>query len=587
VQSANHESCGFIWLGLCFVIPEKQEAVGIFGFAVFVQAIALLALVYTTSDVRYRFRAATAPIPIWGITFWVTGFIGIGALLTDLWFANRYVIPYFLSNQAYWQVGFGLSFIAMVLLWLWYAFIRPPTFGRMNPVNFTRQLYFYILQGAETDLPAIASELRRSAWPIIRYAPELPFHAPLEEQSESTKLSLTAQCANDILLMIGSRKFCRHVIASAPTTAIALFHSMSHQQKYRLPAGQFASNLTNEALLNKDSILYHEDEGYYSGYLGYERPFTNALYGDFNLVEGLAEHTSPLDLDLDVEWNLDAKRLEAYCRAALTTLRAAMEAGEFYNHSYAIFRSIRTIEGACRDVYKLDEKPEPANAKDIQARLQAVVSFINESIDIFNKFPIRKTSLRRRTERHKDLYDRFADLMFEVIHAASGLKSSEWTNWHIQYGLVWSRLFSLHESPVRKILLFKLRRLLYEEVQNLERFPNFKSAAIFGFLLNVMGVREGPKRDHRREEYQLRKVVISWARRKYLWLENKQRKVAAHVPRGTISFDGRKGRLIKTYHEGLNLRAPRDILVLEPHLASKRPAKPKRHLPPASSATSQ
>src|SRR5436190_2096302 len=71
-------------LGLCRVaaVPPSNK---IFGFAEFVQAFALLVLVYTMSDVRYRFRAATAPIPIWAITFWLCGIIGFGTILTDLW----------------------------------------------------------------------------------------------------------------------------------------------------------------------------------------------------------------------------------------------------------------------------------------------------------------------------------------------------------------------------------------------------------------------------------------------------------------------------------------------------------------------
>ena len=69
------------------------------------------------------------------VTFCVSGFIGLGSLFTDLWYANRYPVPTFLSNQSYCQVFLGLLFVAIVMLWLWYAFLNPPKFGRLNPAG--------------------------------------------------------------------------------------------------------------------------------------------------------------------------------------------------------------------------------------------------------------------------------------------------------------------------------------------------------------------------------------------------------------------------------------------------------------------
>ena len=48
-------------LGLCFVVPTDSNKGGIFGFAEFVQAFALLVLIFTVSGVRYQFRVDTAP----------------------------------------------------------------------------------------------------------------------------------------------------------------------------------------------------------------------------------------------------------------------------------------------------------------------------------------------------------------------------------------------------------------------------------------------------------------------------------------------------------------------------------------------
>jgi hypothetical protein len=92
---------------------------------------------------------------------------------------------------------------------------------------------------------------------------------------------------------------------------------------------QFAVNISTEAILNKDSILYHEDEGFYSGYFGYVRPFTNAVYGDFRLMEALGNST-PLDVNFDLRVKFDADHLTAYTRAFLVTFKSAVNANKFY-----------------------------------------------------------------------------------------------------------------------------------------------------------------------------------------------------------------------------------------------------------------
>lgn len=545
------------------VIPPKQEG-GIFGFAEFVQAFALLVLIYTLSDVRYRFRVETAPIRLFGATFWIAGFIGVGTLVCDVWFTQQYPVPQLLANRTLWQAAFGFLFLALVMMWLWFAFLKPPVFSKWNSPNYARALYRYLLQGAESDLPVIADELARSAKSIVEHAGRLSLQANgVRERNHSA-----GAIANDLLLLIGNRKFCRHIVASAPSTAIAFFDAMSHLKKYRLPVGQFASNISIEALINKDSILYHEDEGYYSGFFGYVRPFTNAIYGDFQLVESLAEGNSPLDVDLDLRLALDASQLRAYVRATLVTFESAQKSGHWSQHSYALFRAFSIIERSCADLYKLGSVSSQAHSSDINRRLNVVVDFVDRAIEILDKHGVKTTTLRRRYVRHKwheDYYDHLAKLMFEVVYYASLVEGVGHENWMIQYGAVWSRFFSLRHSKTRSIVLFKLRRLLYDEIVSLGKVPNFRSAPILGLCLNVMGLSVGAKRDHTRGEYQLRKAVLSWARRKYLWLVREQHKVAAACLVGTISFDVEHKRLVKTYIEGLHLEPPRDYLdLMEP-----------------------
>jgi hypothetical protein len=304
-------------LGVCFVTPAPPET-PIFGFAQFITAFSFLALVYTVSDVRYKFRIAAAPIPIVGATYVLSGLIGVGTLLTSAWFALQWPVPDFLSNQVLWQAAFAMIFFGLAMTWVWYAFLGRTRYTRRNYKRFAQALYFYILKGSETELPIIAAELQRYGASIVRLSDEGGRGRPAPRKPRAPG---AAEYAHDIILLIANRKFCRHIVASSPSTAIVFFQSMTDLKKYYLPISQFAVNISNEALTNKDSILYHEDEGYHSGLLGYVKPFSKSLYGDFELVESLASFDkSPLDIDYRLPWSWDAKQAEAYCRATLITL---------------------------------------------------------------------------------------------------------------------------------------------------------------------------------------------------------------------------------------------------------------------------
>jgi hypothetical protein len=102
--------------------------------------------------------------------------------------------------------------------------------------------------------------------------------------------------------------------------------------------------------------------------------------------------------------------------------------------------------------------------------------------------------------------------------------------------------------------------------------PDSNKGGIFGFAEFVQAFALLVlifRRHFRQDEYPLRKAVISFARKNYLALVQRQDKVAAAVLMGTISFDEEKKQLVKTYMEGLDLVAPTDTLdLIEPKPAT-------------------
>ena len=368
------EAC--YWL-VCFVPIAPSTASKIFGFSEFLASVALFVVVYTIADVRYKFRIAVAPCQLYAITFALIGVIGFQTLLTEIWIAENWWVPKTrLLTRSTWQGIFGILFLCTFLTWIYYAFIRPPIFGRNNAFRFAQELYRYILRGNDDELKVVANELARSAKSLVKYCRRLPARGSTDaNQNQQAPRKLIAEnYAHDIFLLIADRNFCKQIISASPVTAQALFEEIASANKFNIPIGQFARNVSSEAIAQKESILYVETDGYTSGLMGYLKPVSKAIYSNFELVESLAaQGISPLDIYFEEQYSWDAKQWDAYCRATLLTFRGYLTSGRGATHSYAIVRALHSIETSFRDVYELNEATQ-TSGNDAYSRLDMPLS---------------------------------------------------------------------------------------------------------------------------------------------------------------------------------------------------------------------
>ena len=108
-----------------------------------------MVLAWTIAGTAYRFRVKTAPIPLVNVTFGVATVIDILTLLTDVWRAERWLVPArnFLTAVT-WQALLGAIFLLTFLTWGWFAIVRRATFGHANAKRYV---------GATTGLERSAS----------------------------------------------------------------------------------------------------------------------------------------------------------------------------------------------------------------------------------------------------------------------------------------------------------------------------------------------------------------------------------------------------------------------------------------------
>lgn len=541
---------------MCFT-PLDPNGPRFFGFSEFLAGLALMILAWTIADVRYRFRVQSAPIPLQGITFTIVAVVGILTLLTDLWRAQAWLVPSGdLITPAAWQALLAGLFLITFLAWAWFAFIRPPTFGKLNSKRYARALYRFVLRGAPAELAVIADEVARSAHALVRYATdsgeEKNYGLQEREGQQQRRLPKIEAYANDLLLLIADKRFCRAIVGSAPVTALAIFTEMRTTKRYGIQVETFANNIINEALANKDSFLYHEAEGYKSGLLGYIKPLSQAMFSNYRMVETVGTMLDP-DIVGQSEW--DAAKWDAYCRVVLMAFQDYVDHG-FWNHSFVLYRAMGYIERATSDLYKLDGLPSTWDNDSVR-RLRIVIDFIRKAVKILDEKGVPEhTRLRIKEKRDgpgESFYDHIASMIFEVIFQASTVRSPQSECWTIQHNSVWGELlnFSRLDDPAGRVVKFKLRRLLYNEVAEMKRFPNFKGAKILGFCLNVMGLklREGA---YDKDSRALHKAILAWTKKNYAWLHAYNPRIASHCLVDGMTFEVDSLRIVKTYAaEGL------------------------------------
>lgn len=575
-----------LW-GVCFISIDGSGH-KFFGFSEFLAGLALMVLAWTIADVRYRFRVRTAPIPLLGITFSVVAAVGMLTLLTDLWRAEQWFVPKGnILTPGSWQALLGGLFLLTFLTWTWFAFIRPPGFGRYNAERFAQTLYRIILKGSPTELAVIADELTYSAEALVRHATDRGRHKsyPIKRREEE-KIKSTPRVeayANDLLLLIADRRLCKAIVDFSPGTALAVFQAMAEMKKYGIQVETFAGNIVREALMNKDSFLFHEAEGYQSGLIGYHKPLSQAMFTNYEMVETIDTLLDQYNYGKK-EW--DAEQWEAYCRIVLMTFRSYVEQGHG-GHSYVLYRAKSSIENAASDLYTLNKL---TNSWDTDAcrRLEVVVEFIKDAIKILNDKGVSDNVVLRVREKHghprESFYDHIASMIFEVIFHASAVKSPQWECWSIQHNSLWGKLFNSDnlDGPSGRIVKFKLRRLIYDEIADMSRFANFKGAKILGFCLNVMGlaIRKG---DYDRDSRALQKSVLAWAKKNYVWLHEYNPRIAEACLVDSLTYDEVNRKLVRTYPaEGLRREPNYIFLELNPS-----PTEPKSVVNAAPNSSAQ
>jgi hypothetical protein len=550
--------CSFTLLGICFSRPPGSTS-SFFGFSEFLTALALLALAFSVSDFRYRFRLWIAPANLRLLFYFGTIAIGFGTIATTLWFSLLIPAPALGVPRVIIEAALASGFLFFIFAWLWYGYIRPARFGKYNHARFAHIVKISVVRkNRHHDL---AEEILHSIAEIVRHAKI----TNTDDHSSDPKVQASAEL---ILLSMGYPDFCRTLAREDPTLAIALLEEMKRQKIFDLPVIQFLRNFTAEAILSKDSFLHSEHLGYQSGLLGYQQPFTSLLFKDpdfLSIGRGLGDH--PLDLNFRLFDKLDQEQFTLYCHLVEAALETLIESDRLHTDTWLN----RALENLLKPFYEAgDLRDTTSGRSEAYWKIWEAMRVLQHAINVMGKSG-RCNALnvpsRARKKWSDSLVDRIADTLFQACLRSVVPGLDHWVAWDLQHNTVWNVL-SYDESKVANKVRRRVSRLLFDQILQMENFANFQSARALGFCLHVFGLGNLDKKDFPPADHPIRRASQRWAATHYASLWHNRRSVAEAVLTGSLSYDPDSHCLIKEYSKGTLDTAPQRKLWCCPISAS-------------------
>jgi hypothetical protein len=558
-------SCLYTVWGICFEAARSSAQGSIFGIAEFLTTVAIFSVAYNVSDRIYKFRVGISAWPFMGV-FSFTALISACILIANsLWFELELPIPRFVNSPLIVEAVVAIVMIAILAAWFYIAYLKPPRFSRRNAARFAKQVFIGIASGDALDLAAVSNEVGMSASEIVASARWRVKERDRKRGGIALVKPEVARIADEVLSLLGDRRFCRHVAKKAPWVAQVLFSEVGNAGLSDLRFVQFARNVSLELLADSDSAIHHEDEWFRSGLIGELKPVSVSVFGNSELIDQLAGRGgSPLDLvwqDLQV-WG--RKSWDAYNRASLLYLSDRLKRGDICANTatYGLFRGYERI---AIGLHRINDLSDGYHQSIEFYRLEKGIEFVNRVLQQLEESDVtapKKAILRDGRVVHSDIFDLLSNVAFELIFAAGSVKTADFRSWEVQHNTVWAPLIGYSKSGVRTIFLSRLMRLIWKEVRRMETYPNYKGARIILVCLNVLGLSRERSFEAPEVVGALKRAMLNWVRLNYLKIHGEYPSVALACTGASVSFDAEKKELIKTYSSLRGKEPHREILKL-------------------------
>ncbi|EPG2188143.1 hypothetical protein I8I28_004843, partial [Enterobacter cloacae] len=277
------------------------------------------------------------------------------------------------------------------------------------------------------------------------------------------------------------------------------FVSTATFKNYDIPLHQFSANVSQEVIKNKNSIIYHEDDGYDSGLMGEIQEWSKIFYGNYRLIDSLQRgHLSPFQFNYKTFLGFDNEQWDAYFRLSIIYLEEKLKIEKFIDTNPVLNSVLESIKHCTQNLHMVDKTDDEIMKSELVEKLHSSINFIENLFNTTTKCKaktIYQYSVKERRKYVFDIHHHVSSALIELLFKASLCQADNFTTWHIQNNIVWDGIFSPHEKSLGDFhskAIKKTIRKLYEELKSIEKVANFKNTRIAGLILNVLGLDTGP-----------------------------------------------------------------------------------------------
>ncbi|TIK68818.1 hypothetical protein E4416_17315 [Stenotrophomonas maltophilia] len=455
-------AAGIQWIHL------RNDAPRLFGFPEFLSGLALLLLVWTIFDVRYRFRVATARIHVEKFAMIAMISVGCLTLLTDWWRAtSRPVIAGSLLTPETWQAALAAVFFATLIAWTIAAFSSSNRFSAANASRFSEAVQKIIDRGRPDEISVLVEELGPSMGEIAR-----ELHAPETEPRDEKSAHA---CAERIAHRFKDRKFCRTIVVECPTAIPAFFREIPSTDRPHPTVIRFAENLVAEAIRLDGSFLYNED--YFPADdiddEAHPHPASTALVCNRALLDYSSDLLAPRE---GSAVKLSIPQWHAYL-GLVSLAHAAWMKDPSPDPPHALHWARFFIDRQTADLAQIRElvtfQSEPYQ------RVEMELQFIGRLIA-----QIPETPPPGRSEPAIRYIEAMA---FSLIESAAEMRAPQASATKIQSSLIWKHLFS-HSIRASAAGRQFQERIAARMLASIRECPSLDAVRLLSFCINALGL---------------------------------------------------------------------------------------------------
>ncbi len=445
----------------------------------------------------------------------------------------------------------AIAIAGLIYYWMKVCFLKPPKFGRFTARNFFKQTFRIIADGNKEELLALAQELMREIPRIVARCP-IRQRRVSHDESESSITDVEA-LAHDLLFLLSDSRFCNLVAEELPTFPAYLVEQTVQFRQFDIPAPLIIRKMVIALLSNRKSALFVENEWLSQGYIGQVKPITKSIFFNWSKIEKLERGVdSPLDMQYPYAQTWDRDTWRVYFGAALQYLNGLVEE-ELYQQMPSGLRYIfKTTKVAYRAIGYQAEFSDPIDPRNPYWHAKEANNFLAELVNTLSPFDDLVFFIRKDEYHYgHDIASEIASISMDAIFAASEVNTTDFRMWDIQHNLVWSPIEwrTARDTQITRMSRRKLRRMIWEEIKQMNSLPNYRGARCIRFCLNVLDFYD--ESIHRRhvlkdDSWPLTKVVSNWVRKNYQDLVVTHPPIAEAILPAGIEYDQEEQVLIRT-----------------------------------------